>query len=146
EQFLADDQKSVLQQVRESGKFSQEQLDLISAYWSAAYIGNPETGSSLMAKQWAALSNLDLGLLDDITLKFKHVNGMQGIYNAMAESANTNIRLITPVTAIDHDTGGATITLENGEVIKADATVVTVPVGAMNTIDFTPALPDSMQQ
>lgn len=146
EQFLADDQKSVLQQVRESGKFSQEQLDLISAYWSAAYIGNPETGSSLMAKQWAALSNLDLGLLDDITLKFKLVNGMQGIYNAMAEDLNCNIRLNTPVTAIDHDTGGATITLENGEVIKADATVVTVPVGAMNTIDFTPALPDSMQQ
>lgn len=146
EQFLADDQKSVLDIIRESGKFSHEQLDLISSYWAAGYIGNPDTGSSLMAKQWAALSNMDLGLLDDITLKFKLVNGMQGIYNAMAEDLTCNIRLNTPVTKVQHTTEGVAITLEDGEVLTADATIVTVPVGAMNTIEFSPALPQKMQK
>ena len=56
EQFYADDQKSVIDIVKASGKYSQEQIDLISAYWAAAYIGNPSTGSSLMAKQWLAMS------------------------------------------------------------------------------------------
>lgn len=146
EQFLADDKKSVLDLVHESGQFSQEQIDLIASYWAAAYIGNPDTGSSLMAKQWAVLSNMDLGLLDDITLKFKLVNGMRGIYNAMAEDLNCNIRLNTPAVAIEHSAQGASITLENGEVLQSDAVVVTVPVGAMNTIEFSPALPESMQQ
>jgi len=145
QQFLADDQKSVVDVVQESGKFSDEQIDLIRSYWAAGYIGNPDTGSSLMAKHWAALSNMELDLLDDITLKYKLANGMQGIYEAMAEDLNCNIRLNTAVTAIAHDTAGATLTLDSGEVVKADATIVTVPVGAMGNVEFSPALPDSMQ-
>src|SRR5699024_9657797 len=137
--------KSVVDVVRESGKFSDEQIDLIRSYWAAGYIGNPDTGSSLMAKHWAALSNMELDLLDDITLKYKMVNGMQGIYNAMAEDLNCTIRHKTAVTAMEHDAAGASLTLDSGEVVQADATIVTVPVGAMGNVEFTPALPESMQ-
>src|SRR5699024_10842270 len=90
-------------------------------------------------------SNMELDLLDDITLKYKLANGMPGIYEAMAEDLNCNIRLNTAVTAIAHDTAGATLTLVSGEVVKADATIVTVPVGAMGNVEFSPDLPDSMQ-
>src|SRR5699024_3232287 len=60
QRFRAADQKSVVDVVQESGKFSDEQIDLIRSYWAAGYIGNPDTGSSLMAKHWAALSNMEL--------------------------------------------------------------------------------------
>ena len=145
EQFYADDQKSVMDLVKASGKFSQEQIDLISAYWSAAYIGNPSTGSSLMAKQWYAMSDENRRLMDDITLKWKLVDGMAGIYNAMAADLKSPIHLNTAVTSIEHTTDGVTVVLDDGERVSADSVIVTVPVGALGNIDFSPALPENIQ-
>src|SRR5699024_6442963 len=106
------------------------QFDLISSYWSGGYIGDPGTGSSLMAKQWAALSNMGLDIMNDITLKYKLVNGMKGLSASIAGDLKNEIRLNTPVVAIDYDTEGVALKLESGETIQADAAVVTVPVGA----------------
>lgn len=145
EQFYADDQQSVIDVVKAAGKFSQEQIDLISAYWSAAYIGNPATGSSLMAKHWYAMSDENRRLMDDITLKWKLVNGMAGIYNAMAADLKSPIHLNTAVTSIDHHNDGVTVTLDTGESVSADSVIVTVPVGALGNIDFSPALPENIQ-
>lgn len=145
EQFYADDQKSVIDIVKASGKYSQEQIDLISAYWAAAYIGNPSTGSSLMAKQWLAMSDLNPRLMDDITLKWKLVNGMAGIYNAMAADLKSPIHLNTAVTSIDHTLDGVSVVLDNGESVSADSVIVTVPVGALGNIDFSPGLPENIQ-
>lgn len=145
EQFYADDQKSVMDLVKAAGKFSQEQIDLISAYWSAAYIGNPSTGSSLMAKQWYAMSDENRRLMDDITLKWKLVNGMAGIYNAMATDLKSPIHLNTAVISIDHNVDGATVILANGERVSADAVIVTAPVGALENIEFGPSLPENIQ-
>lgn len=146
EQFLADDNKSVIDILEESGKFSQEQIDLANAYWAGGYIGDPSTGSSLMAKQWAAMSDNNLRLVDDITLKFKLVNGMAGIYEAMAADLSCPLRLNTAVTKVEHSATGATVTLANGETIEADAVINTVPVGAIEKIEYSPALPQKVQQ
>ena len=140
EQFIKDDQRSVLDVLRE-GDFTQEEIDLANAYWSAGYIGNPETTSVLMAKQWVALSDHRLSLLDAQTLRYKLVNGMQGLYNGIASDLTGPIRLQTVVTKIDHDTEGAKVYLESGEIIEADSVIVTVPVGALGNIEFNPALP-----
>lgn len=140
EQFIKDDQRSVLDVLRE-GDFTQEEIDLANAYWSAGYIGNPETTSVLMAKQWVALSDHRLSLLDAQTLRYKLVNGMQGLYNGIAGDLTGPIRLQTVVTKIDHDTEGAKVHLESGEIIEADSVIVTVPVGALGNIEFNPALP-----
>ncbi|WGH81174.1 NAD(P)/FAD-dependent oxidoreductase [Auritidibacter ignavus] len=144
EQFLADDQASVLDAVRASGNFTQEQIDLVDAYWSAGYVGSPHTGSALMAKHWVSLSDHRLRLLDDITLKYKLVNGMKALYEPMAAELNCPIRLNTPVTAVDHDGHSARVTLATGEVREASAVIVTVPVGALRTIRFTPELPETI--
>lgn len=141
EQFLADDQASVLDAVRASGNFTQEQIDLVDAYWSAGYVGSPHTGSALMAKHWVSLSDHRLRLLDDITLKYKLVNGMKALYEPMAAELNCPIRLNTPVTAVDHDGHSARVTLATGEVREASAVIVTVPVGALRTIRFTLSYP-----
>jgi len=146
EQFLVDDQKSVLDVIRDSGKYTDEQFDLISSYWSGGYIGDPGTGSSLMAKQWAALSNMDLDIMNDITLKYKLVNGMKGLSDSIAGDLKNEIRLNTPVVGIDYDTEGVALKLESGETIQADAAVVTVPVGAMGNLTFSPGLPKPIQQ
>lgn len=145
ERFLAFDQQSPLDALR-NGEFTQEEIDLCDSYWSAGYIGDPHNGSALMAKQWVALSNHDLPLLDEQTLRFKLTHGMRGIYQNIAADLRCPIRLSTPVSRIEHGATGATLTLESGEVITADAVIVTVPVGALGTIDFEPRLPADMQR
>ncbi|MDO5619626.1 NAD(P)/FAD-dependent oxidoreductase [Kocuria sp.] len=144
ERFVAFDQQSPLDALR-NGEFTQEEIDLCDSYWSAGYIGNPHNGSALMAKQWVALSDHRLPLLDEQTLRFKLTHGMRGIYQNMAADLRCPIRLSTPVSKIDHSSTGATVTLESGEVIAADAVIVTVPVGALGTIEFEPRLPAAMQ-
>ena len=143
--FLAADQAGVLDAL-EDGDFTQEEKDLCNAYWSAGYIGYPEQGSSLMAKQWAALCDHRLSLVDEQTLRFKLVNGMRGIYGNIAKDLTGEIRLNTAVTAIEHGEDSATVTYADGTSETADAVIVTVPVGALGNIKFTPGLPEGSQK
>ncbi len=145
ERFIADDQKNAIDLVVEAG-FDQETIDLVDAFWSAGYIGDPYTGSALMAKQWGALADNRYRVMEDITLKWKLKNGMQSLYNGIAGDLTGQIRTETPVTHVDYHDGGARVTTESGEVIEATAVICTVPVGALKNIEFSPALPEKVQK
>lgn len=145
ERFRAFDDMSVMDCLEE-GDFTQEDKDLANAYWSAGFIGDPNKGSSLMAKQWAALSDHRLSLMDEQTLRFKLTNGMKGIYESIAADLRCPIRLNTPVIKIEHSSTDAKITLESGETIEADAVVSTIPLGALGNVEFSPALPGRMSE
>ena len=84
--------------------------------------------------------------MEDITLKWKLKNGMQSIYNGIAGDLTGEIRLETPVVKIDHHDNGATVTTEAGEVIEADAVICTAPVGALDNIEFTPQLSETIRK
>lgn len=147
--FRAADEGSVLDVLRASddeATFSQEEIDLADAYWSAGYNGATATASPLMAKHWAALSDHRLSLLDEQTLRFKLTHGMRGIYERIAGDLRADIHLNTPVTAVEHSRAGASVTLANGETVHADAVIVTAPLGALDQLSFTPALPARAQK
>ncbi|WP_137824333.1 NAD(P)/FAD-dependent oxidoreductase [Brevibacterium sp. 2SA] len=144
EQFRAADEGGVLDVLRD-GDFSQEEIDLCDSYWTAAYQGPLETASPLMAKHWAALSDHRLDLLDEQTLEFKLKNGMRGLYEALAADLTCPIHLSAPVTKVEHE-NGARLTLADGSTVEGDAVIVTTPIGAINTIEFSPALPAPLQE
>lgn len=144
DRFRAADQGSVLDALRD-GDYSQEEIDLADAYWSAGYNGPTSTASPLMAKHWAALSDHRLSLLDEQTLRFKLDGGMRGIYEAIAGDLHTDIRLQTAVTAVEHDGDGVRVTLVDGTVVESDAVIVTAPLGALSRIEFSPPLGDDAQ-
>lgn len=58
-----------------------------------------------------------------------------------------DVRLQTPVTAIDAASTGVALTTENGAQITADRVLITVPLGVLKAGDiiFTPALPQAKQ-
>lgn len=143
--FRAADQGSVLDALRD-GDFTQEEIDLADAYWSAGYNGYTASASPLMAKHWASLSDHRLSLLDEQTLRFKLTGGMRGIYEAIAADLRAQIRLNSVVTAVEHDERGAAVTLEDGTVLRSDAVIVTAPLGALARISFTPPLPEKAQE
>lgn len=139
EKFLRADDGSVLDCLREAG-FTQAEIDLADAYWSAAYQGSTATASPLMAKHWASLSDHRSSLLDEQTLKFKLDNGMRGLYESIAADLRGPIHLGTPVQKIEHDERGAVLTLTDGQRVEVDAVVCTAPLGALKHLQFTPDL------
>lgn len=139
DRFRAADTGGVLDALRE-GTFTQEEFDLADAYWSAGYNGSTATASPLMAKHWASLSDHRLSLLDDQTLRFKLTNGMGAITQAIAADLRCEIQLNTPVARVEHAQDRAAVTLATGERIDADAVIVTAPLGALDTLEFSPAL------
>ncbi|WP_111718646.1 NAD(P)/FAD-dependent oxidoreductase [Homoserinimonas sp. OAct 916] len=143
--FLAADQGSVLDAVR-GGEFSQEQIDLVDAYWSAGYNGFTASASPMMAKWWVALSDNRLSYLDDLTLLYKLKNGMRGVYEGIASQIPGPIRFNTQVSRIDHSSDGVTATLSDGTELTADAIVVTVPITALRQVEFAPALPEPTRE
>lgn len=145
ERFRAADQGSVLDALRD-GTFSQEEIDACDAYWSAGYNGYTATASPLMAKHWAALSDHRLSLVDDLTLKYKLDGGMRSLYEPLAADVRCPIHLSTPVQAIAHDDDGVRLTLADGTVRQGDAVIVAVPIGAMDTIAYSPQLPEPMRK
>lgn len=142
--MLADDEADLLEPLHRAG-FSHEEIDLVDAYWSAGYNGPTHSASPLMAKHWAALSDHRLSLLDDQTLRWKLVDGMRGIYEKIAADVRGPIRLSTPVRAVEHNESGATVHLTTGEALRSDYVIVTAPLGALRTIEFTPALSEAQQ-
>ncbi|UUT35800.1 FAD-dependent oxidoreductase [Microbacterium elymi] len=71
---------------------------------------------------------------------------MRGIYESIAADLHTDIRLNTPVAAIAHDEQGAQVTLADGGIERADAVILTAPLGALSNLSFTPALPAKAQE
>ncbi|MDN5762180.1 MAG: FAD-dependent oxidoreductase [Microlunatus sp.] len=140
--FRAADRGGVLDVLRH-GEYSQEEIDLCDAYWSAGYNGYTATGSPLMAKHWASLSDHRLSLLDEQTLRFKLTNGMKGIYEAIAADLICPIHLDTPVRKVGHGGDGVRLTLDGGETVEADAVIVTAPIGALRQIEFSPGLSEA---
>ena len=75
-----------------------------------------------------------------------------GFHNiALALSAGLDIRLSTPVTAVDYTADGSSpvrVTTAAGEVVTADAVVVSLPIGCVraSTIRYTPPLPQWKEQ
>ncbi len=112
----------------------------VEGFWSAAYIGDPRTGSSLMAKQWAALSDHSHKLVDEINLRFKLDNGMRGLYESIRNDLRCSVHLSSPVTKVEQTASGVRVTLETGEVKEASKVISTVPLGALTNIEFDPPL------
>ena len=144
ERFLAADTGSVLDCLRD-GTHTQEEIDLADSYWSAGFQGPTATASPLMAKHWAALSDHRSSLMDEQTLRFKLVHGMRGLYRSIAADLHCDITLGTPVAGVSHDADGVRVTLADGTVDTANAAIVTVPIGALRNVDFSPALTSAQQ-
>lgn len=101
-------------------------------------------GANFETTWGAALDRLSVGgILDDEEFGGEsHVfpDGYDGIPRALAQGLD--IRLTSPVTAIEHRADGVRV-IAGGTVVEAGRAIVTVPLGVLKTraIDFSPALP-----
>ncbi|TCK21932.1 flavin monoamine oxidase family protein [Pseudonocardia endophytica] len=66
--------------------------------------------------------------------------GMAGLISEMVHDGGFEVRLSSPVTAIEHDNAGATVTLAGGHQVSAPTVVVATPTNVWKTIEFRPGL------
>jgi monoamine oxidase len=71
---------------------------------------------------------------------FRLKDGNDILAKAIAEDSSADIRLNARVTSVRHDSDGATVTYGDGEEIRAQKVVVTLPQNILHKLDVKPAL------
>lgn len=100
-----------------------------------------QTGLS-SALRWVSATGGHWELMHEASSTFRVVGGMSAWTQLIADSVPGEIRLGTTVTRVTHDELGATVTTSTGEEFRARAVISTLPVNAVASIEFSPALPD----
>ncbi|HYH88850.1 MAG TPA: NAD(P)/FAD-dependent oxidoreductase, partial [Solirubrobacteraceae bacterium] len=110
--------------------------------WIAACGSAPVADVSMLefvrwisAAGWSVWRHLEAAVLG-----WRFRDGTAALYEAIAADVAGEIELGTPVVAIARDGEGATVTTADGRDLRADAVVVTVPIGALAGIAFDPPL------
>lgn len=134
------DQLSISDRIAELDLTAQQRELLTSFYCLCASAPTSEGGLSTMLR-WLALSGNDPALFFDVLAKYKFATGTVSLVEAMAAESGATIRLETVVEAIDQDESGATVRTLSGDTFTASTVIVTVPLNVLNTIEFTPPLP-----
>jgi monoamine oxidase len=126
-------------------KLPQTTHEFITA-WSGLYFGtSPDKVSALHVLSWVAgWDNSALACYTDLSDKI--VDGTRALIEAITNDSSAEIRLSTPVAAIEQKAESVQVTTRNGDVVSAKALVLATPVNTWEGIDFTPPLTDAHRQ
>ncbi len=131
------DHLSVQDRLDASG-LSPEERDLVNAVLSTA-CSAPCAHAGLTAMlRWFALPGWNFGLMLDAVGVF----GLRtaDLVAALAADGTPDVRLSTPVAAIEQHDGRVRVTTRRGEAFAAPAAVVALPLNTLGAIDFAPTL------
>lgn len=97
-------------------------------------------GGFVSALRWFAPAKWSNPLTQDAIARFKLKTGTRSLIEAIAQDANADIRLSTPVSAVEQGRDGVTVTTREGEAFTASVAIVAVPLNVLGGIRFTPEL------
>ena len=111
-------------------------------FWISACASAP-TGDASMLEFLRWISAADHRVwahLEAAVLGWRFPAGTAALYEAIAADVRGEILLGAPVTAVAQDADGVTVTTASGAIHRAAHAVVTVPIGVLPSIAFTPPL------
>lgn len=111
--------------------------------WAAVGSGaHPHEWSALTALSWiAAMDNQIYGWFAAVSEKVKAGSG--ALLQAILDDSKAEVRLNSPVAAVDQTGERIAVALRDGTVVQADAVVVAAAYNAWSTIEFTPTLSEA---
>ncbi|MEU3776666.1 NAD(P)/FAD-dependent oxidoreductase [Streptomyces sp. NPDC032472] len=113
---------------------------------TAGYSGGASTiGAYTALAQWWSLAGNNVAGYEAV-MSQRITGGMTALLSAMLADSRAVLRLNAPVAAVADDGTRVRVTLKSGQVYRAPAAVVAVPVNVWKTIAFTPGLPTVHQQ
>lgn len=114
--------------------------ELVRSFWSLNFNGRLDEAAYTQALRWAAISNGDWMLMFEACATYKIDGGTRRLIEAIRADAEIDLHLNTPVTAVDQTDSTVSVTTAEGHRFTAAAVVVTLPLGALGGVEFSPAL------
>jgi monoamine oxidase len=131
-------------------RLTQLNLSAQDELWLSAVTASQSGGSSAHGAltalaQWWALSGWTMDGWNEL-VQYRPEGGMVRLLESILGDASAELRLNSPVAAVEDDGRRVLVTTRAGERFSAAVVVVAVPVNAWRTIDFRPGLPKVHQQ
>jgi monoamine oxidase len=123
-----------------------ETSGLLNGLWSSACSAPIAEAGLSVPLRWFALAGWDGLRMLDADSRYKLVGGTRRLIEAMVADGRPDVRLSSPVAAVDQDGDGATVSTRDGQTFSARAVVVTVPLNALRAVEFRPALSSGKQE
>lgn len=123
----------------------EEARQLLRTFWSLNFNGRIEDAAFTQALRWCSAASGDWMLMFEACATYKIQGGTAALAQAMLADTTADLDLNCEVTRIDRHEGGATVTTSDGTTHAAQAVVVTLPLNALNSIEFSPALSEGKQ-
>jgi monoamine oxidase len=124
-------------------KFSADDEAYFRAFLTYDSGGDLDKAGYLALMRWWVLGGHDYDGMHGVLLAHRFKGGTVTLLNAILQDSNTEVKLGTPVTAIQQDADAVRITTKDGQNHTAAACVVATPSGCWGDIEFSPSLSDA---
>lgn len=138
------DHESVSTRIDQLG-LDEETRQLLRTFWSLNFNGRIEEAAFTQALRWCSAASGDWMLMFEACATYKIQGGTSALAEAMLADSKAEVEVNRVVKRIDHHEGGVTVTTDDGTTYDAKAVIVTLPLNALNSIEFAPALSESKQ-
>lgn len=119
-----------------------EQKQMLKAHWTLSFNGPVEDGSLSQVLRLVATAGGTFQMRQASASSMMMAGGTKKLLDAIAGDSTAAVHLSTHVTAIRHDAHGAEVETADGRVFRTRRVIVTLPVNALNSITYSPALSD----
>jgi glycine/D-amino acid oxidase-like deaminating enzyme len=120
--------------------FDDEEVRWLSGMFSVLAGAPTSEGAFTMLDRWWSLSGWNFELLWDCLSRYRLVDGTRSLVEAMLADGGSELRLNSPVAAVDVDDRTVTVTTTDRESFTTGNVVVAVPANTWKSIQFTPQL------
>ena len=135
------DRQTIAERLGELG-LGDEEHDVLTAELESLAHAPLDDAGAVSVLRWHALSGYSLELTQFTGGRVTMVGGTRALLDAIASGAPFERRLATPVASIRQRSDGVEVETRDGSLFAARAVIVAVPLNALGTIEFAPALPE----
>ena len=139
DELEATDRLSVSARVDDLGLPEPERL-MVKAFWEMSFHAPTEQAAYTQALRWCAAASGSWPLMSEACARYKLRDGTRALTQAIAADSAAEIRLATEVAAIEHDGDRVAVSTVDGERVDARVAIVTLPLNALGSLSFAPAL------
>ncbi len=123
--------------IEELPAVSEDEREALAGFWSVCFNAPLDSGALTQAMRWCSAASGSWELMFEACGTYKIAGGTIALARAILADTKASLRLNTEVTRVaPTNSGQVEVTDEEGNVLVADEVVVTVPWGALSTIEF----------
>lgn len=124
-------------------RLDREEHDVLAAELESIAHGPLEQAGAVSVLRWHALSGYSLALTQYTGGRVTLADGTAALLRAIAAVAPCETRLASPVAAVRRRGDGVEVETRDGELHRATAVVVAVPLNVLPSLEFEPSLPEA---